>query len=104
MQRTTLRAATNPGRSARKKEAPRTAALHRAVGTAGIRFQISLSFLLKNEALKSSMFPDHTFYAKSPWSDATFWQETEKREALQFLEIFPICMFYSQTPPPKAVA
>jgi hypothetical protein len=33
-----------------------------------------LSSLLKNEALKSSTFSDHTFYARSLWSDSTFWQ------------------------------
>jgi hypothetical protein len=31
-----------------------------------------LSFLLKNEALESSTFSDHTFYVRSVWSDATF--------------------------------
>ena len=42
------------------------------------------SLLLKNEALKSSTFPDHIFYARSHWLDATFWQGGETQEARQF--------------------
>lgn len=36
-----------------------------------------LSSSLKNEPLKSSTCPDHTFYALSVWSNATFWQDIE---------------------------
>jgi hypothetical protein len=35
-----------------------------------------LSSPVKNEALKSSTFPNHTFRVKPGWSKAIFWQET----------------------------
>ena len=39
-----------------------------------IRKSTQLSLSLRNEALKSSTFPDHTFYARSVRLDSTIWQ------------------------------
>jgi len=48
--------------------------LYRSFRMAVLRFQTAL-LLVKNETLKSSTFPNHTFYAKSLGLDSTFWQE-----------------------------
>jgi hypothetical protein len=45
--------------------------LYHSFRMAVLRFQTAL-LLVKNETLKSSTFPNHTFYARIVWLDATF--------------------------------
>ena len=65
-------------RSAAKRETPRIAALYHTVGKQPVDLMRSLSSLLKNEALKSSTFPNHAFHARSLWSGSTFRQNIHR--------------------------
>ena len=84
----TLYSAPDPRRSAGKRKAPRTAALYRTVGKQPVDLMRYLSSLLKNEALKFSTFPDHTFNARFLWSNFTFGKKLKEKKLSSFLKSF----------------